>query len=69
MCHPRIAQCVVSRGRRALGRGGPVSTLRCRCERLPYVSCLRSRVCRVGEVYTPIGFVIDSDLRDTLRYE
>jgi hypothetical protein len=26
-------------------------------------------VCHVGQVYTHVGFVIDSDLRDTLRYE
>jgi hypothetical protein len=26
-------------------------------------------VCRGGQVYTPVGLVIDSDLYDTLRYE
>jgi hypothetical protein len=33
------------------------------------VACPWMRVCRVGQVYTPAGLVIDSDLRDTLRYE
>jgi hypothetical protein len=29
----------------------------------------RARVCRVGQVYTPVGLVIDSYLCDTLGYE
>jgi hypothetical protein len=33
------------------------------------VACLEARVCHVGQVYTPVEFVIDSDLHDTLRYE
>jgi hypothetical protein len=33
------------------------------------MTCLRARVCHVGQVYTPARFVIDSDLRDTLIYE
>jgi hypothetical protein len=28
-----------------------------------------TRVCRVGQVYTSVGLVIDSDLHDTLGYE
>jgi hypothetical protein len=69
MGHPRIAQCVVSHGIRALGRGGtqidPTTSLR----KLPYVACPRACVCHVGLVYTPTGFVIDSNVHDTLRYE
>jgi hypothetical protein len=30
---------------------------------------LRMRVCRVGQVYTPTGLVIDLDLYNTLGYE
>jgi hypothetical protein len=48
---------------------GPGLTLRYRCKRLPYVACPRARVCHVGDVYTPIRFIIDSDLHDTLGYE
>jgi hypothetical protein len=33
------------------------------------VACPWARVCRVGQVYTPEGLVIDSDLYDTLGYE
>jgi hypothetical protein len=33
------------------------------------VACPRARICRVGQVYTPVGLVIDSDLHDTLVYE
>jgi hypothetical protein len=33
------------------------------------VAYLWARVCRVGQVYTPVGLVIDSDLRGTLGYE
>jgi hypothetical protein len=29
----------------------------------------RAGVCRVGQIYTPAGLVIDLDLRDTLGYE
>jgi hypothetical protein len=36
---------------------------------LLYVVCPRARVCRVGQVYTPVGLGIDLDLRDTLGYE
>jgi hypothetical protein len=28
-----------------------------------------AHVCRVGQVYTPAGLIIDSNLRDTLGYE
>jgi hypothetical protein len=28
-----------------------------------------AHVCRIGQVYTPVGVVIDLDLHDTLRYE
>jgi hypothetical protein len=45
---------------------GPKSTLRYHCERLPYVTLC---VCRVGQVYTPVGLIIDSDIRDTLEHE
>jgi hypothetical protein len=31
--------------------------------------CPWAHVCHVGQVYTPAGFVIDLDLRDTLGYE
>jgi hypothetical protein len=48
---------------------GPGSTLQYRCERLQYVSCPQARVYCVGQVYTPIGLVIDLDLRDTLGHE
>jgi hypothetical protein len=30
---------------------------------------VHGRVCRVGQVYTHAGLVIDSDLRDILGYE
>jgi hypothetical protein len=53
MGHPRIAQYVVSHRRHALGRGGT---------RIDPMMSLR-------KVYTPAGFVIDSDLYDTLKYE
>jgi hypothetical protein len=33
------------------------------------VAYLRACVCRVGQVYIPVGLVIDSDLHDTLEYE
>jgi hypothetical protein len=33
------------------------------------VACLWARVYHVGQVYTPVGLVIDSDLYDTLGYE
>jgi hypothetical protein len=33
------------------------------------VACPRAHICRVGQVYTPTGFVIDSDFGDTLGYE
>jgi hypothetical protein len=45
------------------------STLRCRYERLSYVACPWACVCHVGQVYTPVRLVIDSDLHDTVRYE
>jgi hypothetical protein len=48
---------------------GPGLALRYRCERMPYVACPRERVCHVGQVYTPTGLVIDSDLRNTLEHE
>jgi hypothetical protein len=48
---------------------GPGSTIRYHCERLPYVACPRARICRVGQVYTPAGLIIDFDLHDTLGYE
>jgi hypothetical protein len=48
---------------------GPGLTLRYRCERSSYVACPRVGVCRVGQVYTPEGLIIDLDLRDTLNYE
>jgi hypothetical protein len=33
------------------------------------VACPRVCVCRVGQVYTHVGLVIDSDPHDTLGYE
>jgi hypothetical protein len=30
---------------------------------------LRARICHVGQVYSPVGFVIDSDLHDIIEYE
>jgi hypothetical protein len=33
------------------------------------VACPQARVCRVGQVYTLVGLIIDLDLHDTLRYE
>jgi hypothetical protein len=52
-----------------LGDVGSGSTLQYRCKRLPYVACPRARMCHVGQVYTPAGLIIHSDLRDTLGYE
>jgi hypothetical protein len=52
-----------------LGSRGLGSTLWYHCERLPYVVCPRVRICRVGQVYTPTGLVIDSDVHDTLGHE
>jgi hypothetical protein len=43
---------------------GPRFTLQYRCKWLPYVAYPRAHVCRVGQVYTPVGFVIDLDLRN-----
>jgi hypothetical protein len=33
------------------------------------VACPRACICLVGQVCTPAGLVIDSDLCDTLEYE
>jgi hypothetical protein len=44
------------------------STLRC-LQTVVIRGMSAARVYRVGQVYTPTGFVIDSDLRDTLEYE
>jgi hypothetical protein len=33
------------------------------------VTSSRAHVCRVDQVYTPAGLVIDSDMHDTLEYE
>jgi hypothetical protein len=51
------------------GEVGPGSTLRYRCEKLPYMAYPRAHVCHVGHVYTPARLIIDLDLRDTLGYE
>jgi hypothetical protein len=48
---------------------GPGSTLRYHCERLLYMANPRARVRHVGQVNTPAGLVIDSDLRNTLIYK
>jgi hypothetical protein len=60
---------VVSCGRRALGRAetriDPTVSLR----KVDIHAFTRARVYRVGQVYIPAGFVIDSDLYDTLGYE
>jgi hypothetical protein len=40
---------------------GARSTLRYRCERLSYVACPWARICRVGQVYTPIRMVTGVD--------
>jgi hypothetical protein len=68
-CHPRIAQCEVSHGRRALGRGGiqidPLMSLQKVAIRgLSAGACM---LCWSG--FPPVVLYIDSDLRDTLRYE
>jgi hypothetical protein len=69
MSHPQITQRVVSRGRRALVRSGtqidPMTSLRNVVIR--GLSAGARMLC--GQIYTPAGLVIDSDLHNTLRYE
>jgi hypothetical protein len=33
------------------------------------VTCSRACVCCVGQVYIPVGLVIDLDIHDTIGYE
>jgi hypothetical protein len=33
------------------------------------MACPQARVCPVSQVYTPVGLVLDLDLRDSLGYE
>jgi hypothetical protein len=51
------------------GEVGPGSTIWYHCERLTYVAYPQVHSCHVGQLYTPVGLVIDLDLRDTIRYE